>query len=224
MRCILITIFILTSFGSTIQAELTQERLLRRIQVATRHIAGVIQDQKGPELRDLMDRAQAIVVLRQYRGGCLFGACVGKGLVMAKDPDTGRWGSPGFVESYEGSCGLQFGGAKVDSLLFIMNKAALKSLTENRFQLGGDMAVVNASNNAELKTKRTLNAAVVSYSRARGQHASLSLSAGYLSQDEEANQKFYGEDVNLEMVIHNRDPATSAAFDELMRVLNGTGH
>jgi lipid-binding SYLF domain-containing protein len=111
------------------------------------------------------------------------------------------WTSPAFLTLTGGSIGLQIGGQAVDIILVIMNRRGLENLVSNQFKIAADVAVAAGpvGRNAEASTDLQLRAQILSYSRARGLFAGVTISGSTIRQDLDANQRFYG------MSLSNRD-------------------
>jgi lipid-binding SYLF domain-containing protein len=146
----------------------------------------------------ILEKAEAIAVFPgTIKGGLGVGAHRGKGILSARNRDRGTWSNPAFLTLTGGSFGAQIGAQEIDLVLVIMNKSGLDNLLQNEFKIGGDASVAAGpvGRGAEASTDIQLRAEILSYSRARGLFAGVSLTGSAIQEDEEANQRFYGRAV-----------------------------
>src|ERR1700745_2481540 len=110
---------------------------------------------------------------------------------------TGKWGAPTMIALEGGSFGLQLGGQATDFVLLVMNPRGAKAILNNKVKLGADASAAAGpkGRDAEAATDVTLRSEVLSYSRARGLFAGLSLEGSTVRPDNGANEKVYGKKV-----------------------------
>ena len=152
----------------------------------------------------ILDGAVAIAVFPStVRAGFIFGGQRGRGFVSAKYSDTGRWSPPAFLTLTGGSVGLQAGAQQVDVVLVVQNRRGFARLLGNQFKLGGDAsaAVGPVGRSLEAATDLQLTAGILSYSRARGAFAGVSLGGATLRADRDANERFYGARLDSRQII-----------------------
>ncbi len=148
----------------------------------------------------LLQRAEAIVVVPDMlRGGFLIGAKHGKGIVSVRDRGRDSWSPPAFVAMTGGSVGWQIGAQSVDLVLLVMNRDGVTRLLDNRFTLGGELSVVAGpvGRTANAATDVALESEILAYSRAKGLFAGATLEGVSLRADDDANETFYGRELNL---------------------------
>ena len=102
-----------------------------------------------------------------------------------------------------GSFGFQLGGQATDFVLLLMNERAADSILTSKVKLGGDASAAAGpvGRNASAETDATLRAQVLSYSRARGLFAGISLVGSTLRPDNSANRELYGKDINAKDLV-----------------------
>jgi lipid-binding SYLF domain-containing protein len=105
--------------------------------------------------------------------------------------------APSFVTSGEGSFGLQIGAQAVDAILLIMNKSGVESLLKVKCKLGIDASIAAGPVGRDVDVKVGPDTAFLVYARAKGFYGGLSPEGGIITQDNSANERFYGEEVNL---------------------------
>ena len=172
----------------------------------------------------ILSNADAIAVFPStLKGGFGIGAHHGKGIVSRRNRDTGTWTAPGFLSLTGGSFGAQIGGQAVDLVLVIMNKNGLDSLLKSDFKIGGDASVAAGpiGRSAEAATDLLMEAEIVSYSRARGLFAGVSLNGSVINEDEDANRDFYGRPIrNAQILDESPRPVGTSGKEPLPEVVS----
>jgi SH3 domain-containing YSC84-like protein 1 len=167
------------------------ERVAKATQVFEEIMA--VPEKAIPE--KILSNAEAIAVFPStLKGGFGIGAHHGKGIISRRNRENGTWTAPGFLSLTGGSFGAQIGGQALDLVLVVMNKNGLDSLMKSEFKIGADASVAAGpvGRNAEASTDLLLKAEILSYSRARGLFAGVSLNGSVINEDEDANRDFYG--------------------------------
>src|SRR5246500_2278616 len=97
-----------------------------------------------------------------------------------------------------GSFGLQIGGEATDFVLLVMNDRGANGILSSKVKLGGDASVAAGpvGRTASAETDASMRAEILSYSRARGAFAGVSLEGSTIRPDTDANRKIYGEKVS----------------------------
>src|SRR5260370_13213795 len=101
-----------------------------------------------------------------------------------------------------GSVGLQLGGQATDFVLLVMNPRGARSILSSKVKLGADASAAAGpkGRTANASTDATLRAEVLSYSRARGLFAGLSLEGSTVRPDNYGNEPIYGKKVETESI------------------------
>ena len=109
-----------------------------------------------------------------------------------------------------GSVGLQIGGEATDLVILVMNNRGASSLLHSKVKLGADASIAAGpkGRTASADTDAYLRAEMLSYSRARGVFAGISLEGTTLRPDEDANHRLYGKDASAATII--TEPKTDA--------------
>jgi lipid-binding SYLF domain-containing protein len=126
---------------------------------------------------------------------------------------SSRWSAPGGIRIEGGSVGLQIGGAETDIILLVMNKSGVDRLLTNNFKVGADAAVAAGpvGREATAQTDVTLRAEMLSWSRARGVFAGISLAGSTFRDDGGENKELYGREIdNREVVTGKIAPSKGA--------------
>lgn len=127
------------------------------------------------------------------KAGFIFGGMRGRGILSARS-DAG-WSAPTFMTLTGGSIGLQIGGQATDLVLVIMNRRGLEQFVRNQFKFGADASVAAGpvGRDAQANTDLQLRAEILSYSRARGLFAGVTVNGSTVRADLDANERFYGK-------------------------------
>jgi lipid-binding SYLF domain-containing protein len=141
----------------------------------------------------------------------IFGGSYGRGLATCR---TGHgWSAPMFVAIDGGSVGYQIGGSSTDIVMLFMNDHALGSLLSDKFKLGADASVAAGpvGRNAAAATDLKLNAEILSYSRAKGVFAGVSLDGAVMQADKSGDEAMYGHDVNHHEILKGKVTVPASA-------------
>jgi lipid-binding SYLF domain-containing protein len=142
-----------------------------------------------------MESALGIAVFPSLlKGGLVFGAQHGRGILSVRDKKGGGWSSPAFLTITGGSFGAQIGGQAIDLILVIKDQRGLEQLVKNQFKVGADASVAAGpvGREASAATDIQMRAQILSYSRSRGLFAGVTLNGSTIRQDRDANDRFYG--------------------------------
>jgi SH3 domain-containing YSC84-like protein 1 len=181
----------LASFGADEQSRTSKAAL--RAQAA----ADVLDEIQGaPDKgipQEVLGSAECVAVVPSLlKGGFIVGGRFGRGLASCRTPKG--WSAPAFFTVKGGSVGFQIGGQAVDLVMLIMNNDGMQHLLSSRFSLGADASVAAGpvGRHAEGNTDWKMRAQVLTYSRARGIFAGVSLAGAIINQDKESTRDFYG--------------------------------
>ena len=175
--------------------------------------------------QDLLDKAACVVVFPSVlKAAFIVGASYGRGVMTCRTgPDfNGHWGAPTMMALEGGSFGLQIGGEATDFVLLVMNERGANGILSSKVKLGGDASVAAGpvGRTASAESDVTLRAEILSYSRARGAFAGVSLEGSTIRPDNDANRRIYGEKLSAkDIVLRHETPAPPAAA-QLIETLN----
>jgi SH3 domain-containing YSC84-like protein 1 len=175
--------------------------------------------------QDLLDKAECVVVFPSVLKFAIgFGGSYGRGVMTCRSGVhfTGPWGAPTMMALEGGSFGLQLGGTATDFVLLIMNPRGAKAILSSKVKLGGEMAAAAGpkGRDAAANTDATLRAEILSYSRARGLFAGVSLEGSTLRPDNGANEKVYGKKLTGTQIVREGAVPVPTAGQKLISLLN----
>jgi lipid-binding SYLF domain-containing protein len=174
--------------------------------------------------QSVLDKADCVVVLPSVLKFAIgIGGSYGRGVMTCRGGKTfkGRWGAPTMMALEGGSFGLQLGGQATDFVLLLMNSRAASSILSSKVKLGGDASAAAGpvGRTASAETDVAMRAEILSYSRARGLFAGISLEGSTLRADNGANKNLYGKDVSAQAIVFNRAVPTPASAKLLIATL-----
>lgn len=161
---------------------------------------------------DLLESAKCIAIIPgEVKFAFILGGNYGRGVASCQTPKG--WSAPMFVALGGGSVGYQIGGSSTDIIMLFMNDHALQSLLSDKFKLGGDASVAAGpvGRHAAADTDLRLKAEVLTYSRARGIFAGVSLDGAVVRTDKSGNQAMYGDDVTHRQILDGNVPVPPSA-------------
>jgi len=173
----------------------------------------------------VLDKADCVVVLPSVVKFAIgIGGSYGRGVMTCRRGENfdGRWGAPTMMAVEGGSFGLQLGGQATDFVLLLMSPRSAENILISKVKLGGDASAAAGpvGRNASAETDATLRAEILSYSRARGLFAGVSLAGSTLRADNDANEKLYGKEVSPKDIVFNRVVSPPQSAQLLLATLN----
>jgi len=205
------------------KGEVEQERLKASYEVMKEILA--TPDKGIP--RDLLNKAVCVIVVPSMKKGAfIVGASYGRGVMTCRSGENfrGSWSAPAMFALEGASFGLQAGGQATDYVILVMNEKGAKSVMSSKVKLGGDASVaagpVGRTTSAE--TDIVMNAEMLSWSRAKGVFAGISLTGSTIRSDDDANNNLYHKDLNAKQIILQHEVKTPAAGQPLTSLLNRT--
>jgi lipid-binding SYLF domain-containing protein len=161
---------------------------------------------------NILSKSECVAVVpSMLKGGFVIGAKYGRGLASCRTPKG--WSTPAFFTIKGGSVGFQIGGQAVDLVMLIMNNDGMQHLLSSQFALGADASVAAGpvGRHTEGNTDWKMRAQVLTYSRARGVFAGVSLNGAVVKQDKDSTREFYGHMVTSKAALTGEvDPPASA--------------
>ena len=156
--------------------------------------------------QSVLDKVDCVVVLPSVvKAAFIVGASYGRGVMTCRGGKDfqGKWGAPTMMALEGGSAGLQLGGEATDFVLLLMNSRAASGILASKVKLGGDASAAAGpvGRTASAETDASLRADILSYSRARGAFAGVSLEGSTLRPDNDANKNLYGKKIEAKEIV-----------------------
>lgn len=164
---------------------------------------------------EVLDHAKCVAVVpHMVKGGFVFGAEGGRGVATCRTANG--WSAPAFFSVEGGSWGLQIGVEGVDVVMIFQNQKGMEDLLKSKFKVGGDASAAAGpvGRSASASTDWKMNAEILTYSRAKGAFAGLTLNGAVVHADQDAMTAVYGANVTERDVLLGKvkAPASSEAF------------
>lgn len=174
---------------------------------------------------DLVDKAECIIIFPSVlKAAFIFGGSYGRGAMTCRTGEhyTGPWSAPTMMALEGGSFGLQLGGQATDFVLLVMNPRGAHAILKSKVKLGADASAAAGpkGRTAHASTDVTLRAEVLSYSRARGLFAGLSLEGSTVRPDNDANERIYHKKLEAEDIVFKGAAAVPPSAQKLIAYLN----
>lgn len=173
----------------------------------------------------LLDKADCVIVLPSVlKAAFIVGGSYGRGVMTCRRGPkfSGHWSAPAMIALEQGSVGFQIGGEATDFVLLLMSPRSAEAILSSKVKIGGDVSAAAGpvGRTASADTDVTLRAEILSYSRARGAFAGISLEGGTLRPDNDADKELYGKEIPAkEIVLQGAVPAPPPAH-LLLHTLN----
>src|SRR6516162_6526960 len=156
--------------------------------------------------QSVLDKAECVVVLPSVVKIAIgIGGSYGRGVMTCRGGKDfkGKWGAPTMMALEGGSVGLQLGGEATDFVLLLMNPRSASAILTSKVKLGGDASAAAGpvGRTASAETDVTMRAEVLTYSRARGLFAGVSLAGSTLRPDNDANKNLYGKKIEAKEIV-----------------------
>lgn len=174
--------------------------------------------------KPVLDRAECVIVLPSVKKAAFgIGANIGRGAMSCRSGETftGPWGPPAMYALEGANIGFQIGIQATDFVIFVVNPHGARSLLRSKVKLGGDASAAAGpkGRDAEAATDITMHAEILTYSRARGLFAGISLEGSTLRPDGSANNHLYGRDITAKEIVIEHKVSTPAAGHLMVSVL-----
>jgi SH3 domain-containing YSC84-like protein 1 len=175
--------------------------------------------------QDLIDKADCVIVYPSVvKAAFIFGGSYGRGAMTCRTGEqfNGPWSAPTMMALEGGSFGFQIGGQATDFVLLVMNSRGAKAILTNKVKLGVDASAAAGpkGRNAEASTDVTMRAEILSYSRARGLFAGISLAGSTVRPDNGANAKVYHKEVSAQDIVFKGAVPVPASAQKFISYLN----
>jgi lipid-binding SYLF domain-containing protein len=175
--------------------------------------------------QDLLDKADCVVVFPSVlKAAFIIGGSYGRGAMSCRQGEDfrGPWGAPTMMALEGGSFGFQVGGQATDFVLVVMNESGARGILASKVKLGGDASVAAGpvGRDSSAETDATLRSEILSYSRARGLFAGVSLEGSTIRPDNGDNRRVYGKEIPAREIVLSGTVAVPPAAEQLISTLD----
>ena len=216
----LLTSLLLISTVPALGADKTKDE--ETIRHATTVLQNMLDSKAVPG--SLLVTAKCIIVLpgvKKFAVGV--GGSGGRGPMTCRDGEnfTGnKWSAPAMFTFGGASAGVQLGGSSTDLVLLIMSPKAVNKVLEGKTKVGSDLTAAAGPSGAT-STASIGGADILSYGRATGLFAGISLNGASLEPDSGANQRIYDKTISAREIVVNSTVKTTPAGQSLVSLLDG---
>ena len=218
------TVAVLSLMGLMVLPVVAQDKEADRVEAAG-HVISEIMNVPDDIPQSVIDKADCVVVLPSVlKAAFIVGGSYGRGVMTCRSGHDfhGRWSAPTMMALEGASFGLQLGGQATDFVLLLMTPRSAANILNSKVKIGGDASAAAGpvGRNASAETDITMRAEILSYSRARGLFAGISLAGSTLRPDNDGNKKLYGKDVTAESIVFDRAVPPPPSAQLLLKTLN----
>jgi lipid-binding SYLF domain-containing protein len=180
------------------------------------HATATVSDLKrdpifGNARRTLRNARAVLIVPALVKGGFIFGAEGGDGVLLARTRHG--WSQPAFYTLGSASFGLQIGLEQAQLVMFIMSDRALRGIEQGKFKLGAGagLTVITLGASAEAATPANLAGDIIVWAVAKGAYGGLTLNGSIVAPQDSNNADFYGRRVSVHDILMDRVSNPAAA-------------
>jgi lipid-binding SYLF domain-containing protein len=175
--------------------------------------------------KDLLNKSVCVVVYPSVKKAAfIVGASYGRGVITCRTGQefNGHWSAPSMFALEGGSFGFQIGAQATDFVLLIMNDSGANSVMTSKVKLGADASAAAGpvGRDTSAETDVVMKAEILSYSRAKGLFAGISLEGSTLRADDGANKAIYGKDLSAKEIVREGKVHPPAAGRRLLAILS----
>ena len=203
---------------------IAQEKEIERLENCATVLKEILNvpDNVPPEL---LNKAECVVVYPSVKKAAFgVGGSYGRGAITCRSGKdfTGPWSAPAMFALEGASFGFQLGGQATDFLLLVMNNKGAESVLSSKVKLGADASAAAGpkGRNLAAATDVVMKAEILSYSRAKGLFAGISLEGSTMRSDGSANEKIYGREIKARDIVRSGTVEVPEAGKELIHYLN----
>jgi len=201
-----------------------QEKEVERVDNAGKVMQEIL-NAKDSIPQDVLDKADCVVVLPSVKKFAIgLGGSYGRGVMTCRGGKDfkGKWGAPSMMALEGASFGLQLGGEATDFVLLLMTSSSASSILSSKVKLGGDASAAAGpvGRSASAETDVAMKAEILSYSRARGAFAGVSLEGSTLRPDNDANENLYGKKIEAKEIVLDGGAKTPPSASTLISTLD----
>ncbi len=214
------TLVALLSMASIGWAGTNREATNDRLEHAGRVLHEVMAAPDSGIPEEVLEHAKCVAVVPHLlKGGFVFGGENGRGVATCRTANG--WSAPVFFAITGGSWGLQIGIEGIDLVMIIQDDRGMKQLLSSKFELGADASAAAGpvGRHASADTDWKLNTEILTYSRARGAFAGLTLNGASIRHDNDSTEAVYGHNVSNRRILRGEvaAPAEAQSFLDAVR-------
>ena len=168
----------------------------------------------------LLSKADCVLILPGVKKfGFGVGGSGGRGPLLCRSGQDfkGKWSSPAMYSVGGASIGLQVGGSSTDFVLLLMNPKVVNQVLNGKTKMGTD---ATAAAGPGATAASASDADILTYGRAKGVFAGVSLGGATVEPDNDANYRLYGKTLTSTDIVRGTGVEPSAEGKSLVAVLD----
>jgi SH3 domain-containing YSC84-like protein 1 len=181
-------------------------------------IQGLLSDKSiSPEL---LSKADCVLILPNVKKfGIGIGGSGGRGPLLCRHGQNfeGTWSTPAMYSVGGMSAGLQIGGSSTDFVLLLMTPKVVDQILKGKTKMGTD---ATAAAGPGATAASATDADILTYGRASGLFAGVSLGGASVESDNDANHRLYGKTLTSTDIVRGTSVAPSAEGKSLVTLLD----
>jgi SH3 domain-containing YSC84-like protein 1 len=169
---------------------------------------------------NVLSKADCVLILPSVKKfGFGVGGSGGRGPLLCRSGQAfkGKWSSPAMFSVGGASIGLQIGGSSTDFVLLLMNPKVVNQVLNGKTKMGTD---ATAAAGPGATAASASDADILTYGRAKGVFAGVSLGGATVEPDNDANYRLYGKTLTATDIVRGTDVKPSAEGKSLVTVLD----
>ena len=151
---------------------------------------------------EILGSAECVAVIpSMVKIGFIFGGRHGRGLATCRTKSG--WSAPAPFTVTGGSWGLQIGGEAVDVVMLAMNDQGMAKMLTSKFKIGADASAAAGpvGRHVAAETDWKMKAEILTYSRARGVFAGITVNGASIKQDKDGTRILYGKMIPAAQIL-----------------------
>ena len=224
LRLVTVAVLALSTFGVQLFAEEKEMKETERIGAAADVLKQILDTPDKGIPKGLLDKADCVIIYPSVKKAAfIVGGSYGRGVITCRKGASfgGPWSAPAMFALEGGSFGLQIGGQATDFVLLVMNESGAKSVLSSKVKLGADASAAAGpvGRNATAETDIVMKAQILSYSRAQGLFAGVSLEGSTMRSDDGGNKALYGKELTATEIVREGKVTAPPAAARLLALL-----
>jgi lipid-binding SYLF domain-containing protein len=168
----------------------------------------------------VLSKANCIMILPGVKKfGFGVGGSGGRGPLLCRTGSNyeGKWSAPAMYKVGGASLGLQAGGSSSDFVLLLMDKKVVNQVLNGKTKMGTD---ATAAAGPGATAASATDADILTYGRAKGLFAGVSLGGASVEPDNDANYRLYDKRLTAGDIVRSSEVKAPAGGEPLVSLLN----
>ena len=168
----------------------------------------------------VLSKADCVLILPNVKKfGFGIGGSGGRGPLLCRGGQNfdGKWSTPAMYSVGGASVGLQIGGSSTDFVLLLMTPKVVNQILNGKTKMGTD---ATAAAGPGATAASASDADILTYGRAEGLFAGVSLGGATVEPDNDANSRLYGKTLTATDIVRGTGIQATAEGKSLVTVLD----